>query len=313
MELGLRLFVGGSWALADNWIQSDAFLVAVDVVSKINAAIVDSDALNLPMILRTIRLARLDRMVRLLVQFRDLWTLVRGIMGSCGTMFYTLILLAVMLYLFGCLSIELITNNAKLNSDPETMDLVATHFVFLPDAMLTLMQFVCLDSVAAIYRPDTIEMSSPFGYSCDKLQIPDHSRIYDVEYISSVSDWILRSDRDVKSFAENELAGQDFDDDTVLNGEVGSDWLKNLTDMLIRFERLYWLSFSKMVSLPFPTSSAVVNYRLSYSAIIQHIGNQNHGSAILCAKALRSSRRSFFVTPSIRERIWDFGGALSGS
>jgi hypothetical protein len=45
-------------------------------------------------------------------------------------MFYTLILLAVMLYLFGCLSIELITNNAKLNSDPETMDLVATHFVF---------------------------------------------------------------------------------------------------------------------------------------------------------------------------------------
>ena len=78
VEFGLRLFAGGWWALADNWIRADSFLVAVGVVSKIVAAIVDSDELNLPMILRTIRLVRLDRMVKLVVQFRDLRTLVRG-------------------------------------------------------------------------------------------------------------------------------------------------------------------------------------------------------------------------------------------
>jgi hypothetical protein len=47
----------------------------------------------------------------------------------------------------------LFTNNAKLYSGTETRDFAATHFISLPGAMFTSMQFSCLDSVAAIYRP----------------------------------------------------------------------------------------------------------------------------------------------------------------
>jgi len=67
-------------------------------------------------------------------------------------MVYTMVLLLVILYTFSCLSMEIVT--PQRNTDNELIkNIVDTHFSSLPQTMLTFFQFVCLDSVAAIYKP----------------------------------------------------------------------------------------------------------------------------------------------------------------
>merc|ERR1719261_777923 len=81
------------------------------------------------MVLRVLRLARLARTVRLLAQFKELWMLVRVLMSSAGTMFYTFLLIFIILYVFACLGIELITTDVELREDdPEFNRLVETYF-----------------------------------------------------------------------------------------------------------------------------------------------------------------------------------------
>ena len=61
------------------------------------------------MLLRMFRLARLARTVRLLAQFKVLWMLVRGLFASAGTMVYVTLLASLVVYVFGVLSLEVIT------------------------------------------------------------------------------------------------------------------------------------------------------------------------------------------------------------
>merc|ERR1712176_802194 len=83
---------------------------------------------------------------------KELWQMVRGLTSSLGTMVYTMVLLLVILYTFSCLSMEIVT--PQRNTDNELIkNIVDTHFSSLPQTMLTFFQFVCLDSVAAIYKP----------------------------------------------------------------------------------------------------------------------------------------------------------------
>eukprot|EP00418_Pyrodinium_bahamense_P067550 CAMPEP_0179088158 /NCGR_PEP_ID=MMETSP0796-20121207/40096_1 /TAXON_ID=73915 /ORGANISM="Pyrodinium bahamense, Strain pbaha01" /LENGTH=501 /DNA_ID=CAMNT_0020785681 /DNA_START=77 /DNA_END=1583 /DNA_ORIENTATION=+ len=49
--------------------------------------------------------------------------------------------------------IELIANNPLAGTDPEFQEVAQLYFSTLPGTMLTLMQFVCLDTIGAIYRP----------------------------------------------------------------------------------------------------------------------------------------------------------------
>merc|ERR1719265_2511921 len=76
------------------------------------------------MVLRIMRLLRLARSVRLLVQFKTLWMLVRGLLSSAGTMFYTFGLMMLILYVFACLGVELITKDKLLWNDPDVGELV---------------------------------------------------------------------------------------------------------------------------------------------------------------------------------------------
>merc|ERR1719333_892923 len=68
------------------------------------------------MVLRVMRLLRLARSVRLLVQFKTLWMLVRGLLTSATTMFYTFMLMILILYVFACLGVEIITKNEELQT-----------------------------------------------------------------------------------------------------------------------------------------------------------------------------------------------------
>jgi Ca2+-binding EF-hand superfamily protein len=104
------------------------------------------------MVLRILRLLRLARAVRLFPQFKALWMLVRGFLASAGTMFYTFVLMLLILYLFANLAIEVITKDTALReAEPEFDRLVTQFFPNLFRTMLTLLQFATLDSIGPIY------------------------------------------------------------------------------------------------------------------------------------------------------------------
>jgi len=155
VELALRFFAFGCECLRDNWVKFDTALVTMSGISIIilKPMLGGTEELAPLMLLRTMRLARLVRTVRLLVKFKVLWMLVLGLLNSASTMFYTLMLLVIILYIFSALGIELIANNSLVEVDAEFRELAHRYFRSLPETMLTLMQFVCLDSVGAIYRP----------------------------------------------------------------------------------------------------------------------------------------------------------------
>merc|ERR1719323_1796079 len=89
----------------------------------------------------------------MLVKFQALWMLYQGLLMSAGTMLYTLGLLLIILYLFSCVGFEIITCNPLRGADQEFDAIASEWFPDLASIMLTLLQFVCLDSVGAIYRP----------------------------------------------------------------------------------------------------------------------------------------------------------------
>jgi len=107
------------------------------------------------MVIRMGRLLRVARCVRLVARFRDLLMLVRGLLHSWSTMIHTCILFMVMIYVFGCLCMELITLAAKDREDltPEFRENVEIFFPSLPVAMLTVVQFITFDNVVYIYKP----------------------------------------------------------------------------------------------------------------------------------------------------------------
>mmetsp|Transcript_98933 Transcript_98933/g.317231 ORF Transcript_98933/g.317231 Transcript_98933/m.317231 type:complete len:761 (-) Transcript_98933:117-2399(-) len=155
VELALRFIGEGLPCLKSNWVKFDLFLALVGVVNLWLLQIMKADgtAFGFLMVLRMLRLARLARTVRLLVKFKVLWMLVRGLLSSAGTMVYVFFLLTIILYIFSAIGVELITNNQLAKSDEEFGAIVAANFASLPDTMLTLVQFLCMDSIGSIYRP----------------------------------------------------------------------------------------------------------------------------------------------------------------
>merc|ERR1712187_807656 len=95
-------------------------------------------------------------MLRLLARFRELWMLVSGLLTSASTMLYTLFLLSLVLFIFSSIGFEVITQHS-LAKGPEADEgfqaIVGRYFPSLPITMMTLIQFICMDSIGAIYKP----------------------------------------------------------------------------------------------------------------------------------------------------------------
>jgi len=157
VELLMRFAGVGRSCLTSNWVRFDLALVAQGIITDWIIAPFMGDAtvqgLGPLLVVRVLRLMRLARALRLLVQFQALWALVRGFLSSLGTMIYSVFLMTLMIYLFACLGTEIITKGSSVQSDPELSDIVEDSFSSLPMTMLTLMQFITSDSVAAIYGP----------------------------------------------------------------------------------------------------------------------------------------------------------------
>eukprot|EP00931_Biecheleriopsis_adriatica_P065266 TRINITY_DN39856_c0_g1_i1.p1 TRINITY_DN39856_c0_g1~~TRINITY_DN39856_c0_g1_i1.p1 ORF type:complete len:661 (-),score=122.89 TRINITY_DN39856_c0_g1_i1:81-2063(-) len=155
-ELSLWFMALGVVCLKNNWVKVDCFFVFFGIVDSwiLTPVLNEGGAANNQVgILRLFRLFRLARGVRLLYKSAELFTLVNGIVNSLGTMVYVMILLFVILYGFSCLGIEFISNNELVKTDAEFKAIVDNSFSDLWITMLTLLQFIAMDSVAAVYTP----------------------------------------------------------------------------------------------------------------------------------------------------------------
>eukprot|EP00435_Cladocopium_sp_Y103_P015298 s4562_g3.t1 len=96
-----------------------------------------TEVLNQVMLVRLLRLARLARALRLMVQFQTLWQLVQGLFHSIGTLFWTFLLVMLLMYIAAVTGMELI----KVDQD-------------LPvDHPYNAAASLCFDSIGGIYRP----------------------------------------------------------------------------------------------------------------------------------------------------------------
>jgi len=158
VELVLRFYAHRLECLESAWTRFDLLLVVMGIVTNLFLfpLVGDDQSLAPLMVIRTARLLRLARTVRLLIKFRELWMLVRGLLNSGSTMFHTLLLCLIILYIFGCVSVEMITlawQGKEEELSDEFHDIVQTYFRSLPTAMLTLVQFISFDNIVYIYKP----------------------------------------------------------------------------------------------------------------------------------------------------------------
>lgn len=153
-EIGMHFFAFGCKCLRDHWVKFDLVMVVIGWGTGVLLTGL-KDQLNFVLVLRTARPLRLARAVRLLARFRDLWMLVRGLLNSASTMFYTLFLLIIVLFVFSSIAFELITENplaAGPDVDEEFHAIVQSHFRSLPVIMMTLVQFVTMDNIVLVYK-----------------------------------------------------------------------------------------------------------------------------------------------------------------
>eukprot|EP00929_Paragymnodinium_shiwhaense_P035616 TRINITY_DN19200_c0_g2_i1.p1 TRINITY_DN19200_c0_g2~~TRINITY_DN19200_c0_g2_i1.p1 ORF type:complete len:670 (-),score=97.70 TRINITY_DN19200_c0_g2_i1:145-2154(-) len=156
-ELCLHLFTDPRKICSDHWLMFDAAVVVLGIADLVLTLCASEATLfeNVT-VFRLLRLLRLVRTIRLLKKIQVLWMLVRGLMESVSTMMNTVILLMIVMYVFSCISMEVITASHLAvgpNADPEFQAIVDKYFCSLPVTMLTLMQFLCLDSIGSIYKP----------------------------------------------------------------------------------------------------------------------------------------------------------------
>jgi len=168
VEILLRFFAHRWTCLMNNWVRFDIALVSTGVLGTWvvkpvltgitgggQTAIQAAEPLT---VLRMLRLLRLVRALRLLVQFKTLWKMIRGLLYSASTMFYTFVIVTLMLYIFSCAAIELITKNYRAQPEhpgysQKWAEVVEEYYSGIGWAMVTLIQFVVLDSIRESYIP----------------------------------------------------------------------------------------------------------------------------------------------------------------
>eukprot|EP00927_Polykrikos_kofoidii_P027942 TRINITY_DN2446_c0_g1_i2.p1 TRINITY_DN2446_c0_g1~~TRINITY_DN2446_c0_g1_i2.p1 ORF type:complete len:724 (-),score=124.84 TRINITY_DN2446_c0_g1_i2:87-2258(-) len=179
VELMLRFFgdtVRG--ALQSAWTRFDSILVVFSVVEIILGSM--DQKLGPITILRIFRLARLARAARLMIQFRTLWLLVSGLRASFMTVMWTFVLILSIGFIFAIVGMEVIPLRTASSVRPipilyeesgEIDDFSTNYqrvalknFGSMDDALLTLLQILTLDSIAAIYRPLVMESPSGIGW-----------------------------------------------------------------------------------------------------------------------------------------------------
>ncbi|CAE8588470.1 unnamed protein product [Polarella glacialis] len=155
-ELICRVFAIGFVCFRDHWVKFDSFLIVMGVlVDWILDPILGAEGVASQfgplMILRMARLLRLAKIMQLFKHCREFWILVRGFLNCVNMMLYVFLVLFVCIYCFSCLAMELITKHRLNDEDEEFREQVQKYFRSLPNTMMTLVRFACLDNTSEVY------------------------------------------------------------------------------------------------------------------------------------------------------------------
>mmetsp|Transcript_102889 Transcript_102889/g.300199 ORF Transcript_102889/g.300199 Transcript_102889/m.300199 type:complete len:632 (+) Transcript_102889:81-1976(+) len=158
LELSLRLFVKGMVCLKIWANLFDFALVLITVMTQVVKPLLEYGGgedvvmfLQQVMVLRMMRLLRLARAVRLVASFRGLWKLAQGLCSCLSTMLSAFLLMFIFIFIFACFGAEFITK--VYLEDDEVGHIIRSRFSSLPSILLTLFQFVSMDSTAQFYVP----------------------------------------------------------------------------------------------------------------------------------------------------------------
>eukprot|EP00928_Gymnodinium_smaydae_P034482 TRINITY_DN2441_c0_g1_i1.p1 TRINITY_DN2441_c0_g1~~TRINITY_DN2441_c0_g1_i1.p1 ORF type:complete len:665 (-),score=164.75 TRINITY_DN2441_c0_g1_i1:38-2032(-) len=144
-------FMAFKWkrdCVRDGWFIFDSALVIMMILetwlvgSVVYFMNIDSEVMadaSIFRLLRMLRLTRMARMVRLLRAFPELLILVKGIAVAARSVFFTLVLLAIIIYLFAIAFVQL---------TEDTPDISQQYFPTVPDAMVTLLLHGALPDMA---------------------------------------------------------------------------------------------------------------------------------------------------------------------
>jgi voltage-gated sodium channel len=154
-------------ALTDGWVQLDAILVVTAIMS-LTAEIFFDHNVQTPLIMRLLRLFRLLRAVRLLVQFQTLYLLVRGLLNSVSVMLSTMVLMVLLVYIASLIITEFVTRpwvEGHLGPDlpQDALDLISEKYGSLWKTALTLIEITLLDDPSPKYRP-IVEVKPMFAF-----------------------------------------------------------------------------------------------------------------------------------------------------
>jgi len=156
-ELALRVLADGRKCFDDSWVKFDAALLCVgwssELLRKLGTVWDTLGPLIVIRVLRFMRFIRFFRAARMAGRWKTLWKLVSGVAGSMETLISTFIVLAFAVYIFTCLSMELISLDPYLQEDPRTEPTIQQYFGSFSDTVMTTVQFVLMDSAGSIYRP----------------------------------------------------------------------------------------------------------------------------------------------------------------
>jgi len=164
VELFLRLGARGPLeGMKNPWIQFDALLIFCGTIDFL-AVIWNPNfiALRHVMVFRILRCARVARIQRLMANCKTLWLLVQGLLNSMSTLLWTFVIIAILIYMFAIMALEIIPPDADAGDTYK--EVRENYFSDLPNACLTLLQGLTLDSVGSIYRPLILEKPFLFFY-----------------------------------------------------------------------------------------------------------------------------------------------------
>jgi len=104
-------------------------------------------------VLRFMRFIRFLKAARMAGKWKTLWKLVSGVAGSMETLISTFTVLAFAVYIFTCLSMQLISLDEDLRNNPGTNETIQKYFDGFAETVMTTFQFVLVDGAGDIYRP----------------------------------------------------------------------------------------------------------------------------------------------------------------
>lgn len=185
---------------------------------------IKSSAMRMLQVLRVLRLIKLVRMVRTVPMFRIFWTLIRGLLDSGRTLFWTYVMICSVLYVFAIFGVYLIGKDETFQNDDEAQAIADEYFGNVPKTFVTLFQVMTLDSWTAISRPLMVhsDIVAPYFIIFILIVVLSLGNLVTAVIISNAEE-SGKQDEEMEAREKRDEAMKEIDDLKALFEEIDAD------------------------------------------------------------------------------------------